>query len=65
MLTIREAATVLAALHYWREEMCPHGPAIMRPYFKHFKLSQVQPLTTSEIARLCRRLQTFINRDKL
>jgi hypothetical protein len=64
MLTRREAATILAALQYWREEMCPHGPPIMRPYFKHFKLSRVRPLTGGEIARLCRRLQAFIKRGK-
>jgi hypothetical protein len=34
MLSKREAATILAALQFWREEMCPHGPTIMRPYFK-------------------------------
>lgn len=29
-----ETATILAAMLYWREEVVPHGRAIMRPYFK-------------------------------
>jgi hypothetical protein len=32
MLNVREAATILAALYYWREEMLPHGPSIMRHF---------------------------------
>jgi hypothetical protein len=60
MLTSREAATILAALLYWREEMCPHGPAIMRPYFKHFQLNRIKPLTVDEIEQLCLRLRATI-----
>jgi hypothetical protein len=33
MLDARETTTILAALLYWREEMCPHGREVMQPYF--------------------------------
>ena len=57
MLTQRELATLLAALRYWREEMSPHGRAIMAPYFRQLRLGRVRPLHTGEIARLERKLQ--------
>jgi len=60
MLTPRETATVLVSLLHWREEMCPHGRAIMRPYFEHFKLGRVKPLTATEIDRLCQRLRASL-----
>ena len=60
MLTMRETATILAALLYWREEMSPHGPAIMRPYFQHFRLTRIKPLTADEIEQLCGRLRETI-----
>ena len=63
MLTLREAATILAALLYWREEIIPHGRTIMRPYFKHFKLTRIKPLTADEIEQLCQRLRTLVVKD--
>jgi hypothetical protein len=57
MLSARETATILAALLYWREEMCPHGRSIMRPYFKHFQLNRIKPLASEEIIELCQRLR--------
>ena len=64
MLTARETATVLAALLYWREEMCPHDRAIMRPYFAHFGLSRKKPLDAQEIEKLCDRLRTSLSESK-
>jgi len=49
VLTIRELATVQAALQYWKEEMCPHGANAMRPYLEP---RQVEPLTATEIEEL-------------
>ena len=57
MLTKRETATMLAALLYWREEMCPHGLSIMRPYFKSIGQPRVKPLSAREIAALSKRLR--------
>jgi len=56
MFRNREAATLLAALQYWREEMVPHGRAIMQPYFHDLKLDHLTPLNKREIAKLSERL---------
>ena len=60
MLTKRETATVLAALFYWREEMCPHGPSIMRPYFKAAGMRRIKPLSAKEIIALSKRLRSSL-----
>ena len=60
MLTVRETATIVAALIYWREEMCPHGRAIMGPYFLTAGCDQFTPLNRTEIARLSARLKTHL-----
>jgi hypothetical protein len=57
MLTAREVATILAALLYWQEEMCPHDPAVMRPYFETLKLSEFEPLTSKEIDKVSAKLR--------
>ena len=57
MLSSRETATVLAALQFWRQEMCPHGRAVMLPYVADFGLEQVKPLNVKEIGRLMDRLR--------
>jgi len=57
MFTKQETATILAALLFWREEMCPHGAKIMRPYFKAIGLSRAKPLSAAEIERLSKRLR--------
>lgn len=58
MFTIRELATLLAALQYWREEMSPHGRTIMRPYFAEVGFDNVTPLNVRELARLMQRLRS-------
>lgn len=52
-LSDSERATVLAALRYWQDEMCPHGAAA---YPEHFE--EATPLTAGEIDALCERLNT-------
>ncbi len=53
MLTIRETATVLAALRHWQEEIHAVGVRLLQ-YDSHFE--QVTPLTVAEIDDLCERL---------
>lgn len=53
----RELATILAALLFWQEEMCPHGRDVMRPYFDDLELGHFEPLTSDEITELSRRLR--------
>jgi hypothetical protein len=51
-LTEREIATILAALLFWREEMCPHDSAITQPYFETVGLPSIAPLSADEIVLL-------------
>lgn len=60
MLTVRETATILAALTYWREELSPHGRTIMRPYFHTIGCDRFTPLNRAEIDRLALRLKTHL-----
>jgi hypothetical protein len=62
VLSKREAATILASLLYWREEMCPHGPAIMRPYLKAVGFPRAKPLSSDEIVSLSKRLRASISK---
>ena len=62
MLTKRELATVLAALLYWQEEICPHGQSAARPYFERLRISDVRPLSPTQIVRLSRRLRAKFDR---
>jgi hypothetical protein len=56
-LSLREIATLSAALLYWREEMPPHGRQIMLPYFRQLGISRLTPLNRREIDRLAGRLR--------
>jgi hypothetical protein len=53
MLTVRDLATVRAALRYWQEEICPHHAEIAKPYLRPH---DVEPLSAVEIERLRERL---------
>lgn len=64
MLNLRETATILAALLYWREEITPHGRSIARPYLQQFGLEAVMPLSDAAIRRLCRRLQRSLREQR-
>lgn len=70
MLTSRELATLRAALRYWQEEICPHGPAAARLYLDS---PASVPLTSTEVRRLrdrfrsgrvrycrCRRARSYV-----
>jgi hypothetical protein len=59
--TARELATLLAALLYWKEELCPHGPDIMRPYLACLELAHLEPLAAGEIDRLSARLRALLD----
>jgi hypothetical protein len=61
MLSPREAATLMAALLFWQEEMCPHDPAVMRPYFETLGLHDVEPLSLTEITQLSQRLRNLLD----
>ena len=56
MLSPRETATILAALQFWREEMCPHSVEVMRPYFEAVGRAHIEPLTAEEIDSLMTQL---------
>ncbi|MBA4017005.1 MAG: hypothetical protein C0483_07525 [Pirellula sp.] len=58
MLTVRETATLLAALQHWQEEMLPHGRDIMRPYFRTVGCDRITPLNRAEVAHLSLRLKS-------
>ena len=60
MFDPRELATILAALLFWKEEMCPHPPEVMRPYFESLELAPPEPLSAAEIARLSARLRSLL-----
>jgi hypothetical protein len=59
MLNSREAATLMAALLFWQEEMCPHDPAVMRPYFETLGLYRLEPLSAAEITQHSKRLRNL------
>ncbi len=59
MLTLRELATTLAALRFWREEITQSGDFSARPYLKGVGMPGVQPLTTEEIERLSAKLRSL------
>ena len=63
MLNLRELATVLAALRFWQEEMCPHDPSIMRPYLLAVGFGGIDPLTEFEIVDLVQRLRNSCPTD--
>ncbi len=60
MITPREAATILAALLFWQEEILPHDPAVMRPYFEALSLGDFEPLNVAEIHDLSTRLRNTL-----
>ena len=53
MLTSREIETIRAALQFWREEICPHGAEVARPYLES---EDISPLTSEEVERLRQKL---------
>ena len=57
MLDTRELATVLAALLFWRDEICPFGNDIAQHYMKSVRMAGIEPLNSTEIKRLSARLR--------
>jgi hypothetical protein len=58
MITLRELATTLAALMFWKEEITPSGNRTARPYLKAVGMRGIKPLTADEIERLATRLRS-------
>lgn len=56
MLADRQLATLLAALWYWREEMCLQQLEIQQPYFECQGLGHFAPLGESEVLELAQLL---------
>jgi hypothetical protein len=63
MITLRELATTLAALMYWREEISQSGNRTARPYLDSVGMQDVEPLTTDEIKSFSTRLRSFPTKD--
>lgn len=57
MLDTRELATVLCALLFWREEICPFGDDVAQHYLKSVRMAGIEPLNSIEIKRLSARLR--------
>lgn len=57
MLTVRELATTLAALAFWRDEITQSGDFSARPYLKLVGMSGVKPLTADELEQLSAKLR--------
>lgn len=57
MFSARELATILAALHFWREEISPHERDLAQHYLKAVGMAEVEPLTVEEIEQLSVRLR--------
>ena len=60
MFTLRETATLLAALQHWQDEVLPHGRVFMRPYFRSIGCERVTPLNRAEVVALSSRLKTHL-----
>ena len=59
MITLRELATLLAALAFWRDEITQSGDFSARPYLKTVGMDGVQPLNANEIDQLLAKLRTL------
>ena len=59
MLTLRELATLLAALAFWKDEITQSGDFSARPYLEAIGMGGVPPLTATEIDQLSARLRSL------
>jgi hypothetical protein len=59
MITLRELATTLAALSFWRDEIAQDGNRSAHHYLKSVGMSGVKPLTPDEIERLSEKLRSI------
>jgi len=59
MITLREQATLLAALFFWKDEITQGGDFSARPYLKAVGMSGAQPLTAVEIDQLSAKLRSL------
>ena len=59
MITLRELATLLAALAFWKDEIAQSGDFSARPYLKGVGMDGVHPLNATEINQLSAKLRTL------
>lgn len=59
MITLRELATLLSALAFWKDEITQSGDFSARPYLKSVGMSGVKPLTAIEIDQLSAKLRSL------
>lgn len=59
LITLRELATTLAALTFWRDEITQSGNRSARPYMKEVGMSGIEPLHANEIERLSAKLRSL------
>ncbi len=57
MLTLRELATALAAIAFWKDEICQSGDFSARPYLKLVGMSDIRSLTAGELDQLSAKLR--------
>ena len=60
MITLRELATLLAALAFWQDEITQSGAFSARPYLKTVGMGGVHPLNATEIDQLSAKLRTLL-----
>ena len=59
MITLRELATLLAALAFWKDEITQSGDFSAGPYLKTVGMDGVQPLSAAEIDQLSAKLRSL------
>jgi hypothetical protein len=59
MISLREAATMLAALFFWRDEITSHGDVAAKPYLESVGMHGIQPLSVEEIEQLSARIRSL------
>lgn len=58
-ITLRELATLLAALALWKDEITQSGDFSARPYLKTVVMGGVTPLSATEIDQLSAKLRSL------
>ncbi|HEY0983007.1 hypothetical protein [Schlesneria sp.] len=59
MITLRELATTLAALMFWKDEIAQGGNQSARPYLKGVGMRGIKPLNADEIEQLAAKLRSL------
>ncbi len=59
MINLRELATLLASLAFWKDEITQSGDFSARPYLKTVGMGGMTPLTAAEIDQLSAKLRSL------